>query len=1402
MILLLLALMIVHLAMSVIHPCIWTQSSKCVVMFPPCSAHAVCHTIMLKNTFLPNSSYMPASSFTTDAVGLPIVLSATSIPAKAKINCLGRQGNRKVQTAADHTHGTRSRSRPTTLTDSKRKALNPYRNTRDFTIKKVRFQDANTDDSDVIHQLWGLQVSPIATAPTMLHTQTDNSADGVLLDMEEKDGDVRNDEHTSQLTTTLAAQLKGIEKFFIVHSDPPSTPPTQVVETNLDTREVTEPQATTEIVSTDDTIHDTNINVVLDVMDTSQSNGNTPIVVNTATTPDQTSPASNNQATAEAVTTVTDMSASTNETNQTTTQPPPVDSDTRAQDNLLDPDESDMVITTNTYLTSPPPTHYTATTATEPELPTLLSAASFTPDQLTEVDLPLLPNTTQSQEILNPEDVMAVDNEDVSGAPTVLPTTPTHSQSHTDTTSDAVTPSDITTSHLSITPPSPQATIPLPTTSASPPQAVPKKDHAETLAANYVEPPGLGDSQVVPYKLIKSLVVKLTGLSQVVEGYPGIESMLTIFGHSSHPDPKLKRDISSLFLDPRDYPPHPSHAVFKTLRSWSKACQVTFLLRNNIFMSHLQVYHSAATTLRASMIQNHKQFCDREIQQLPALYELLKEEFPRLQHPGLTAGAVYGRIHKDFLHKIGKQYKLIKEDLFLLAKLFPSFEFCPTPPGANMQHLHNHLRLLCDESIALSEVGLHVALPAPETDPDNFSAEARQMRRTLAATPSLLPAARKTWSAIATGTHVRSQVPPQATTEATETQLLAVRTQLKSYSDVSAAYEVSPEISLSQQTRTLIALKADLGERFLVTNMVLIDRFPISKGIAAAIRARRLTQEQQAYIVQTARAAITQLGFPTRKHITNPPKNVLEIDEYYLRSVIYDSIIPNTVPGFYSFGVKLSHVATFTVAPIHKLELKVLTFPMIQRIHVRDADNTMRTAITQALDTTPGDYIAFCSFGARTVAVVRNVPQPLSPTDGGIRDADGLDSSSSTAACLLTVENMLNPGPTDPTCSGTYVLIATAFVDHGQPTGDRPQKTPEVFLTIRSRPPRQGHPDPDILLLQQQQQTFAINTTAGPAVMLFNGFTLELFNCASIAYDCFQTTNSLIPARPRRHPATSVSLATSIFSGLLYHLSTSDFLTAFALDPLNTPLLQSIGGCFPIRPPYSPKKDPVQEPATFCILWKHGQCPASVSVTALQIFSSPVVRGDRKVTVSHASLPGMSPFDTYTPFLTNTNDLFSQEYEAQPRTVVDPRETTVLATPTTHSPSNTTAAAVVRPAPGVDSNPAPTLANPTSSTTSLTTASSSDSQRILEVLTRQQAQLGAMASFMARSALSSTINQIFLVQDLLQKAQEELANIVDTYGENSTECLTDRARVEAISTKLQELEADRDALIDPSLMLK
>ena len=128
-------------------------------------------------------------------------------------------------------------------------------------------------------------------------------------------------------------------------------------------------------------------------------------------------------------------------------------------------------------------------------------------------------------------------------------------------------------------------------------------------------------------------------------------------------------------------------------------------------MSHLQVYHCAAVTLRAAMIQNHKQFCDKEIQQLPALYELLKDEFPRLQHPGLSAGAVYGRIHKDFVYRMGKQFRHIKEDLFLLAKLFPAFEFCPTPLGATVQQLHSQLRYLCDESITLLEDGLKVILP-------------------------------------------------------------------------------------------------------------------------------------------------------------------------------------------------------------------------------------------------------------------------------------------------------------------------------------------------------------------------------------------------------------------------------------------------------------------------------------------------------------------------------------------------------------------------------------------------------------------------------------------------------------------------------------------------------------------
>ena len=462
MIFLLLVLMMAHLAVSVIHSNTWIQSSKCVVLSPPCSAHAVCYTIMLKNIFLPNPSFMPAPSFNADTVGLPIILSAALNPAKVRSNCLGRQGNKKVQTATNHTHGTRSRSRSTQPPGPKRKAFNPYCTTSNFSVKKVRFQDANPDDSDVLQQLWGLQVSPIAIAPPVLHTQTDHPADGVLLDMEETDGDTSYGEQASQLTTPLTEQLKGLEKFFIVHLDPHAMPPTLVVDTNLDLRavhQVTEPQVTTENVSQDATTRDNKLNDAPDIVDSSHQDSHTHITVSTTTTPDQEPPASNkNQYVVSTVTAATDMSASTNEANNpltpsepesTTTLPHPVDLDTLAQDTLPDTDDSEMVMPTDANTTSPSPTHITNSAATEPEPPALLPTDPLTSDQLTEENPPPSPNTTPTQVTQNSEDVMAVDHEDVADTSLTSPlTTPTHLTSttptHTTITAAATEPEPLT----------------------------------------------------------------------------------------------------------------------------------------------------------------------------------------------------------------------------------------------------------------------------------------------------------------------------------------------------------------------------------------------------------------------------------------------------------------------------------------------------------------------------------------------------------------------------------------------------------------------------------------------------------------------------------------------------------------------------------------------------------------------------------------------------------------------------------------------------------------------------------------------------------------------------------------------------------------------------------------------
>ena len=175
---------------------------------------------------------------------------------------------------------------------------------------------------------------------------------------------------------------------------------------------------------------------------------------------------------------------------------------------------------------------------------------------------------------------------------------------------------------------------------------------------------------MVPYTMIKSLMTNMLALAGVQINYPEMDSVLSIFGASGSKDRRLREEIQKVFLGNRTYPPHPSHAIFKTLKNWSKACNVTYLLRNDVIKSHLQVYYCAAYTLRHALVQTHKAFCDQELQVLPSLYTLLADDYPRLTHPGLTAGAVYARLHKDYAGRLAAQFKRVKADLFALSHLF------------------------------------------------------------------------------------------------------------------------------------------------------------------------------------------------------------------------------------------------------------------------------------------------------------------------------------------------------------------------------------------------------------------------------------------------------------------------------------------------------------------------------------------------------------------------------------------------------------------------------------------------------------------------------------------------------------------------------------------------------------
>lgn len=175
--------------------------------------------------------------------------------------------------------------------------------------------------------------------------------------------------------------------------------------------------------------------------------------------------------------------------------------------------------------------------------------------------------------------------------------------------------------------------------------------------------------------------------------------------------------------------------------------------------------------------------------------------------------------------------------------------------------------------------------------------------------------------------------------------------------------------------------------------------------------------------------------------------------------------------------------------------------------------------------------------------------------------------------------------------------------------------------------------------------------------------------------------------------------------------------------------------------------------------------------------------------VSHSSLPGMEQLDFYSPSMTTGSDLFLLEYEAQPRTLVDPRETTILAAPAL-SPGTTAAPATLQTAMTTNSQEVFRVATTAVSTPSQPT----DTTRILDKLEQQHTHIQMLTHLWTMSAQSSLATQIFTLRDLLRNARAELTNLLDIYDTDAREVAEESERVVSIERKLAELEAEQDRL--------
>ena len=384
-------------------------------------------------------------------------------------------------------------------------------------------------------------------------------------------------------------------------------------------------------------------------------------------------------------------------------------------------------------------------------------------------------------------------------------------------------------------------------------------------------------------------------------------------------------------------------------------------------------------------------------------------------------------------------------------------------------------------------------------------------------------------------------VPPQSgwsraaiNSQATDAIRAAARARLDAARLVASSRMLPTAHGLDQLERQLLEDAVCHNDTIQITDTLLLLKVPFPNQTARLIRSGRqkITDAQTNSLLNMVRHMELQLGFSSTKALaaTQYSGEAGLIDYTYFRQNLNSLIYP---PTSQDDGVglicKLRRKVAVSVTP-HYDDLGVITFPMVQRVHLIDLVNLHDTASYK-----PGLAILMSTTGSSredlsnpvrcgNIDIMRGCPQPAPPISNGYPTCALL---ATTALCLIAEfgKHGVRINGTDISLMFGIGTVATNVAP-----------IPEFFVRLVS------HNIPAGVKLTEYDTTIQLKQKAihtvlqcehfiGPIPVLFNGLRGEFFSAARHAFDGFGALHDSKSPRVSRHPATTSPKA-SLIGGL------------------------------------------------------------------------------------------------------------------------------------------------------------------------------------------------------------------------------------------------------------------------------